>query len=68
MEAVNPAGRAEVIGSLLSPRVLKDTIALHLRGGGLAQLTCVAAAPIVRRGPIALPEYEPRATMPARPW
>jgi len=122
MEAVK-AGRAEVIGSLLRPRVLKDTIALHLCGAvsrseaeqvlarevarviarqeaigfkvvtdgefgrsswfgfffegiqgfrlapahfqfkdasdqAFSWQTCVAAAPIVRRGPIGLPEYE----------
>ena len=33
MEAVNPAGRTLGKGGLLSPRVLKDTIAPHLRGG-----------------------------------
>ncbi|HXE69281.1 MAG TPA: 5-methyltetrahydropteroyltriglutamate--homocysteine S-methyltransferase [Hyphomicrobiaceae bacterium] len=123
MEATKPAVRAEVIGSLLRPRVLKDTIALHLRGAvsrdqadqvlacevarviarqeaigfkvvtdgefarsswfgfffegmegfrlapahfqfkdasdqAFSWQTCVAAGPIVRRSPIALPEYE----------
>jgi 5-methyltetrahydropteroyltriglutamate--homocysteine methyltransferase len=123
MEATKPAVRAEVIGSLLRPRVLKDTIALLLRGAvsrseadqvlarevarviarqeaigfkvvtdgefgrsswfgfffegmegfrlapahfqfkdasdqAFSWQTCVAAGPIVRRGPIALPEYE----------
>jgi len=123
MEAIKPALRAEVIGSLLRPRALKDAVALNLRGAlsrsevdqvlarevarviarqeaigfkvatdgefgrrswfgyffegmqgfrlapahfqfkdasgqAFSWQTCVAAGPIVRRGPIALPEYE----------
>jgi len=123
MQATQPALRAEVIGSLLRPRALKDAIALHLRGQGsrseadqvlqreVARViarqeaigfkvvtdgefarsswfgfffegvegfrlapayfqfkdaseqsfpwqTCMATGPIVRRGPIVLPEYE----------
>jgi 5-methyltetrahydropteroyltriglutamate--homocysteine methyltransferase len=122
MEAIKPTVRAEVIGSLLRPRRLKDAVAQHLRGAlsrreadqvlasevarviarqealgfkvvtdgefgrsswfgfffegmegfrlapahfqfkdaseqAFSWQTCVAAGPIVRRGPIALPEY-----------
>ena len=122
MEAIKPTVRAEVIGSLLRPRRLKDAVAQHLRGvlsrreadqvlasevarviarqealgfkvvtdgefgrsswfgfffegiegfrlapahfqfkdaseQAFSWQTCVAAGPIVRRGPIALPEY-----------
>src|SRR6185436_5668193 len=79
----DPPFRAEVIGSLLRPRILKDTATAIANGKAAAadyqavlerEIGRVVAAPIRRRAPITLAEYQrvkrfartalPKATLP----